>query len=75
MPTSSGRQALDNSKNNFERGQVDVFTLSLPNLGAIKKLLIGHDDFGAGADWHLAEVKGGRRGRGRKDGGVCSRRS
>ena len=57
IPTSSGRQALNNSKNNFERGAIDVFHLTLPNLGTVQRLLIGHDSYGAGSAWHLAEVR------------------
>lgn len=53
----TGRSALNTSKNDFERGATDVFSLTLPNVGVMKRILIGHDDFGAGAAWHLQMVR------------------
>lgn len=38
-------------------GAIDTFNLMLPNLGSISKILIGHDNAGAGAAWHLASVE------------------
>eukprot|EP00882_Tetradesmus_deserticola_P019772 GHRQ01021311.1.p1 GENE.GHRQ01021311.1~~GHRQ01021311.1.p1 ORF type:complete len:107 (+),score=31.36 GHRQ01021311.1:123-443(+) len=29
----------------------------LPNVGTISKILIGHDNYGAGSAWHLASVE------------------
>uniref|UniRef100_A0A383W527 PLAT domain-containing protein n=1 Tax=Tetradesmus obliquus TaxID=3088 RepID=A0A383W527_TETOB len=55
--TSSGRVPLNSSANNLERGAIDTFNLMLPNLGSISKILIGHDNAGAGAAWHLASVE------------------
>lgn len=49
---------LNNSKNNFERGQTDVFNLTLPNLGEVKRIVIGHDNNGVGSAWHLNAVSG-----------------
>lgn len=37
--------------------QVDVFTLTLPNVGDLKSVVIGHDDCNPGADWHLNMVE------------------
>jgi hypothetical protein len=33
-----------------------VFNLTLPNIGELKRILIGHDNNGVGADWHLNMV-------------------
>jgi hypothetical protein len=38
-------------------GATDTFNLMLPNLGTISKILIGHDNHGAGSAWHLASVE------------------
>jgi hypothetical protein len=38
-------------------GATDTFSLMLPNLGTISKILIGHDNYGAGSAWHLASVE------------------
>lgn len=38
------------------RLQVDVFSLTLPNIGELKRIVIGHDNSGVGADWHLNMV-------------------
>ncbi len=57
-PTTTGRHNLNNSKNNFERAQVDNFTFpALPNVGEIKRIVIGHDSSGMGSDWHLNKVR------------------
>ncbi|KAG2450199.1 hypothetical protein HYH02_000301 [Chlamydomonas schloesseri] len=56
-PTTTGRHNLNNSKNNFERAEVDNFTFpALPNVGEIKRIVIGHDSSGMGSDWHLNKV-------------------
>ena len=47
---------LNSSKNDFERNSVDVFNLTLPNVGEMKRIRIGHDNWGLGADWHLKMV-------------------
>jgi len=52
----SGRKNLDNSSNNFERGQTDVFRFDCMDLGDLKKILIGHDGTGPGAGWYLQDV-------------------
>ena len=48
---------LSSSKNNFERNTVDHFDLTLPNVGVMKRIRIGHDNSGLGADWHLNMVR------------------
>eukprot|EP00899_Mesostigma_viride_P006814 jgi/Mesvir1/16133/Mv08410-RA.4 len=58
---SNGRKEgplpLESAKNNFERGQVDEFYLTLPDLGPLEKINIGHDNSGHGASWHCAKVE------------------
>lgn len=62
-PCSNGQEAvtpvtrLSSSKNNFERNTVDHFDLTLPNVGVMKRIRIGHDNSGLGADWHLNMVR------------------
>ena len=51
---------LNSSKNDFERNSVDVFTLTLTNVGEMQRVRIGHDNWGMGADWHLKLVGGGQ---------------
>ena len=53
----SGAHTLSNSKNNFERGQTDVFTIEGPNVGTVERCVIGHDNSGVGAVWHLRQVE------------------
>ena len=48
---------LNSSKNDFERNCVDVFNLTLTNVGVMKRIRIGHDNWGMGADWHLKLVR------------------
>ena len=52
----SGDLNLDNSSNNFERAQKDVFGFEMVELGEIKKIRIGHDNKGIGAGWLLDKV-------------------
>eukprot|EP00736_Rhodelphis_marinus_P000918 Rmarinus@m.27357 len=52
----SGLRKLDNSKNNFERGNVDVFEFTCADVGDLEKVFIGHDNSGFGAAWHLQKV-------------------
>ncbi|XP_060575611.1 lipoxygenase homology domain-containing protein 1-like isoform X2 [Ruditapes philippinarum] len=47
---------LDDAKNNFERNMVDNFDLRAINVGAMKHIVIGHDNFGPGAGWFLDNV-------------------
>lgn len=59
---SSGRHNLESSKthmNKFEKGQCDVFHVTVPKkLGALTKLLIGHDNSAlSGNDWFLDRVE------------------
>ena len=54
---SYGELVLSNSKNNFERGESDVFTVKCKNLGVIERCIIGHDNTGIGAAWHLDSVE------------------
>ena len=54
----SGRLTLDNSRDNFERNQVDTFFFEFPySLGVLERVHIGHDNFGIGASWHCARVE------------------
>lgn len=57
VPLTTGRLPLSNSKNNFERAMVDVFTSTALNVGDISHIVIGHDNAQAGADWHLNNVR------------------
>lgn len=56
-PPPPGRLKLENSKNNFERGARDEFTLPAKNVGEIQTLAIGHDNAGLGPGWHLRSVE------------------
>ncbi|PNH12713.1 Lipoxygenase y domain-containing protein 1 [Tetrabaena socialis] len=48
---------LENSRNNFEKGQRDEFILESIDIGTIKKLQIGHDNKGLAAAWRLDHVE------------------
>lgn len=43
-------------KDDFEKNQVDKFTVSVPDLGDLKVLTIGHDNNGKRAGWYLEKV-------------------
>uniref|UniRef100_A0A6B2KWS8 PLAT domain-containing protein n=1 Tax=Arcella intermedia TaxID=1963864 RepID=A0A6B2KWS8_9EUKA len=53
---STGKQILDNSPTNFNRGSKDTFTIDTVELGELKKIIVGHDNAGFGADWFLENV-------------------
>eukprot|EP01118_Nematostelium_gracile_P009375 TRINITY_DN3151_c0_g1_i3.p1 TRINITY_DN3151_c0_g1~~TRINITY_DN3151_c0_g1_i3.p1 ORF type:complete len:513 (-),score=190.16 TRINITY_DN3151_c0_g1_i3:51-1589(-) len=52
----TGSRPLNNSQNNFERAQVDNFTIEGADIGKLTKIRIGHDGKGFGAGWFLAKV-------------------
>ena len=48
-PKLQMKAAISSFYNKFERGQEDVFSVSLPNdLGKLTKIVIGHDNSGVG---------------------------
>ncbi|XP_071500737.1 lipoxygenase homology domain-containing protein 1-like [Diadema antillarum] len=47
----------ENTKNKFERGRVDKFTLEAVDIGKIEYMRIGHDGSGPGAGWFLDQVE------------------
>ena len=47
---------LDNKSNNFERGSLDKFTVSAPEVGGLYKIRVWHDDSHPSAGWHLDKV-------------------
>uniref|UniRef100_A0A3Q2ZDP0 Lipoxygenase homology PLAT domains 1b n=1 Tax=Kryptolebias marmoratus TaxID=37003 RepID=A0A3Q2ZDP0_KRYMA len=47
----------ENSKNKFERGQVDRFTIEAVDLGQVSKIRIRHDNSMVAADWYLDQVE------------------
>jgi len=53
----SGRAKLENSKDNFQRGRTDIFTVECRELGELTRMTIGHDNKGSGPGWHLGSVK------------------
>ena len=46
-------------QNNFERGQKDEFRFKAKEIGDVERVVIRHDNWGAGPDWHLQQVGGG----------------
>ncbi|XP_071954737.1 lipoxygenase homology domain-containing protein 1-like [Antedon mediterranea] len=47
----------ENTKNKFERGRTDKFTLEAVDIGKIEYMKIGHDGSGPGAGWYLDSVE------------------
>ncbi|XP_025021880.1 lipoxygenase homology domain-containing protein 1 [Python bivittatus] len=43
--------------NYFERSRIDIFTLDTMDIGKIHRILIGHDNVGLHAGWHLGGVQ------------------
>ncbi|XP_030849367.1 lipoxygenase homology domain-containing protein 1 [Strongylocentrotus purpuratus] len=47
----------ENTKNKFEQGRVDKFTLEAVDIGKIKYMRVGHDGSGPGAGWFLDHIE------------------
>jgi len=47
---------LDNARNNFETGRIDVFEVETLDLGELKQAIIGHDNSGLGPGWFLDKI-------------------
>lgn len=53
-----GKTFLKNrSANPFERNMTDEFEITMRPLGRLTELLVGHDDTGFGAAWHLEYIE------------------
>ena len=52
----TGDIILDNSSNNFERNQIDIFGIQAVDLGKLTKIRIGHDNSGFFSGWFLENV-------------------
>ena len=54
----TGQKFIDNRmQNNFERGKMDTFTLTLPSVGIVDKIRIGHNNKGPSPGWYLEKVE------------------
>ncbi|XP_071795423.1 lipoxygenase homology domain-containing protein 1-like [Asterias amurensis] len=47
----------ENTKNKFEKGRTDKFTLEAVDIGKLEYLRIGHDGSGPGAGWFLDSIE------------------
>jgi hypothetical protein len=52
----TGKIKLDSNKNDFERGQEDIFYHEYVDLGDITEVEIEHDNSGPAPGWHCQEV-------------------
>ncbi|GCB79511.1 hypothetical protein scyTo_0020217, partial [Scyliorhinus torazame] len=50
-------KASKSNKNKFEKGNIDEFTIEAVDIGALKKIRIGHDNRGGCAGWFLDWVE------------------
>ena len=49
---------LDNpGHDDFEKGNTDVFSVTLPDLGEIQRVCIRHSDTGNKPGWHLQDIR------------------
>ena len=48
---------LGDCPENFEQGEQDVFSISLPDLGTITAITINHDGTGPYPEWHLDKIE------------------
>jgi hypothetical protein len=46
------KQKLSNHPHNFERGRLDLFGITSPDLGEIQSVSIGHTGKGFGGAWY-----------------------
>ena len=57
----TGALPLENSADNFRRGKKDVFHVDAPDVGAVVRARLGHDNkgsfFGDDASWHCASLE------------------
>jgi hypothetical protein len=53
---TTGWLNLDNSEDNFERNDTDMFSFILSDIGAIKKVDVSYDHRGDSPDWSLDYV-------------------
>ena len=53
---SSPDNHLDSTLSSFEKGQTDVFYLTLVDLGNLQKITIYHDNTGVAPGWYLDRV-------------------
>jgi hypothetical protein len=51
------KDATTTNKDLFEKGQLDSFVIYAKSIGALKKIVIGHEGKGAGADWQFEYAK------------------
>merc|ERR1712096_199457 len=47
---------LDNAKDNFETGKTDIFSLDMPSVGPLKRVVLRHDNSGASSGWFCESV-------------------
>ncbi|XP_005090790.1 lipoxygenase homology domain-containing protein 1 isoform X2 [Aplysia californica] len=48
---------MDDTRDNFERGQTEVFEVTALDTGEITRIQIGHDNSGPGAGWFCEDIK------------------
>ncbi|KAH3761318.1 hypothetical protein Pelo_6863 [Pelomyxa schiedti] len=53
---TSGQRQLDGPDDPFARGKDSEFGIECPDVGPLRKLIIGHDNSGIGAGWFLDKV-------------------
>lgn len=53
---SSPEVQLDNGGDNFERGRMDSFSVSLPDVGEVQRVQIRHDNSRSVAGWFLDKI-------------------
>jgi hypothetical protein len=53
---NSGERLLDNADDNFERGQTDVFSIEMRDIGKIRQVRIRHDNSGNKPGWFLDRI-------------------
>ncbi|XP_056146384.1 lipoxygenase homology domain-containing protein 1 [Lampris incognitus] len=52
----SDEMRLENKSDSFEQGQLDKFTIEMPDIGKLRKLRIWHEKRNPFSGWHLAKV-------------------
>ncbi len=70
---SSQPHPIGDCPENFEQGERDVFTVSLPDLGTITAVTVSHDGTGPYPEWHLDRMEMRNRRSGEHYTFPCSR--
>jgi PLAT/LH2 domain-containing protein len=54
---TSGERELENYADNFENGKIDTFSVTMQDIGVIRRVRIRHDNTGSNPGWFLDGIR------------------